>query len=172
METRICTKCGEEKPATVEFFYKQKRGLLGLHSRCKICENKRCIKWFIDNPAKAREYKRNEYHRNKDIINKRNKSWSSNNRDKINICKTKWRNEHPEKYENEKKANRLNQTINRENLKDTYIKDKLQQQFGIPISEIPQELIEAKRRQLKYSRHLRTLKQIANGRRESIRSND
>lgn len=32
-----CTKCKEEKPATAEFFYRQKRGKFGFQSRCKSC---------------------------------------------------------------------------------------------------------------------------------------
>jgi len=37
METKICTKCGNEKPATEENFYKHKNGLHGLASWCKEC---------------------------------------------------------------------------------------------------------------------------------------
>lgn len=32
-----CTKCGEPFPATLEFFYKKKRGKYGLYSYCKKC---------------------------------------------------------------------------------------------------------------------------------------
>lgn len=32
-----CTKCGEEKPATPEFFYLEKRTKDGLYSICKVC---------------------------------------------------------------------------------------------------------------------------------------
>ena len=37
MNYRTCTKCGEEKPATLEFFYKQKAGKYGLRANCKPC---------------------------------------------------------------------------------------------------------------------------------------
>ena len=40
METKVCTKCGIEKPATNEYFYKSERGLYGLRSNCKECANK------------------------------------------------------------------------------------------------------------------------------------
>ncbi len=33
-KTKTCTMCGEEKPATVEYFYKRGNGF---HSRCKVC---------------------------------------------------------------------------------------------------------------------------------------
>lgn len=32
-----CTKCKNEYPATLEYFYKDKNGRNGLHSRCKNC---------------------------------------------------------------------------------------------------------------------------------------
>ena len=33
-KTKQCSKCGEEKPATVEYFYKKGNGFLG---KCKVC---------------------------------------------------------------------------------------------------------------------------------------
>lgn len=40
MNTRTCTKCGETKPATTEFFYKKKRDNgYGLESRCRDCKS-------------------------------------------------------------------------------------------------------------------------------------
>lgn len=35
--TKVCTKCGVAKPATLEFFYKHKMGKGGLHSQCISC---------------------------------------------------------------------------------------------------------------------------------------
>ena len=35
--TKICTKCGIEKPATTDYFTKEKRGKYGLRSNCKEC---------------------------------------------------------------------------------------------------------------------------------------
>jgi hypothetical protein len=37
MNTKTCTKCGEKKEATTDFFYKQKRGKYGLRADCKVC---------------------------------------------------------------------------------------------------------------------------------------
>lgn len=34
-----CTKCGEDKPATSEFFPRSNKGRNGLHSQCKSCCN-------------------------------------------------------------------------------------------------------------------------------------
>lgn len=32
-----CKTCGEEKPATLEFFYRQRRGKYGVKTECKVC---------------------------------------------------------------------------------------------------------------------------------------
>jgi hypothetical protein len=37
METKICTKCGAEYPATIEFFEKFKKGKYGLLPTCRHC---------------------------------------------------------------------------------------------------------------------------------------
>lgn len=53
--TKRCTKCGEEKPATTEHFYTQKRGKFGLQSRCKLCRNAITREWHKKNPERSRE---------------------------------------------------------------------------------------------------------------------
>lgn len=40
MDTKVCTKCGIEKPATSEFFHQSKRGKYGVMTLCKECRNK------------------------------------------------------------------------------------------------------------------------------------
>jgi len=37
MQTKICNKCGNELPATIEFFFKLKKGAYGLAGSCKEC---------------------------------------------------------------------------------------------------------------------------------------
>ena len=37
METKTCTKCGEDKPATTEYFYKSAACLHGVRPECKSC---------------------------------------------------------------------------------------------------------------------------------------
>jgi hypothetical protein len=36
--TKVCTRCGEEKPATREFFPPHKHGKYGVHSLCRLCK--------------------------------------------------------------------------------------------------------------------------------------
>ncbi len=49
--TKVCTKCGEEKPATADNFGKSKEGKLGLKSYCKACESKAASeRWRLNHP--------------------------------------------------------------------------------------------------------------------------
>lgn len=36
---KLCTKCGVEKPATLEYFHKRKKSIDGLRHTCKACRN-------------------------------------------------------------------------------------------------------------------------------------
>lgn len=46
-ETKVCTKCGEEKPATNEHFSKSKKGdKLGLRATCKECQRKESKEYY------------------------------------------------------------------------------------------------------------------------------
>ncbi len=59
-----CTKCGNQYPATLAYFYPDKRNKNGLHAWCKICNREHSRihskEWRKANPVQAREiYKRN-----------------------------------------------------------------------------------------------------------------
>ncbi len=38
IETKTCTRCNKELPATLEYFYKDRRAKCGLQSYCKVCD--------------------------------------------------------------------------------------------------------------------------------------
>ena len=44
-ETKICTKCKEELPATTEYFHRHNQSNDSLRSRCKKCRNKTNQRW-------------------------------------------------------------------------------------------------------------------------------
>lgn len=75
---KVCTKCGEAKPATPEFFSRDRKKRDGLFASCKECDrayraaNKERI------AARARAY----YIANKERINERNRAWSNTNKEK------------------------------------------------------------------------------------------
>jgi hypothetical protein len=52
---KACTKCGETKPATAEFFQKERTRTLGLSSWCKECATKKTLKWRAANREKCLE---------------------------------------------------------------------------------------------------------------------
>lgn len=65
MDTKFCTKCGVEKPANLEHFYKEKRNKSGLYAHCKIC---------------SRQISKQYTEKNKEKINDRNKKYEEKRR--------------------------------------------------------------------------------------------
>ncbi len=55
MKTKICTKCGEEKPHTVDFFYKDANRL---KAHCKCCADKASKNWGKANKEKLQAISR------------------------------------------------------------------------------------------------------------------
>jgi hypothetical protein len=83
---RRCTKCREEKPATLEFFYRQTwkangQTVVGLHSECKVCSRKRTRTYYHDPKNKDRikrhdkEYRRAWCAKIKDIVFRHYGGW-------------------------------------------------------------------------------------------------
>jgi hypothetical protein len=66
-----CTKCGEEKPATTEFWYRDKGKRDGMREQCKICIN-----------VVRKLYRQS----NKEKIAKINKAYRELNRDKLSVA--------------------------------------------------------------------------------------
>ena len=68
METKICTKCGEEKPVTEEYFNKSNKYIDGYTYYCKVCIS---------------GYKKQYYQKNKDKLKSKTKTYEKNNKAKI-----------------------------------------------------------------------------------------
>ena len=77
MNSKICTLCQKEYPATKEYFYANKMGRHGLASRCKKCclkiakgnyekEAKRKSEWYENNKERAKTSIKAHYERNKE----------------------------------------------------------------------------------------------------------
>ena len=81
METKVCTKCGEEKPATREFFHKQKDGRHGFRSDCKVCVRSRPRRWRVENKEKTAEYSKLYREQNKEKIAEYRKRYHEENRE-------------------------------------------------------------------------------------------
>lgn len=88
-----CTKCGEEKPHTLEFFHSRgkaarlKDGTIPLHVMCKVCTNKRvkeqtkARKEADPEGFKEQQKKMREKHK-EERANQKSKEWAEKNPDK------------------------------------------------------------------------------------------
>ena len=148
--TRTCTKCNEEKPLN-EFFNKNTiKGPIKKASSCKLCQRAYAINFCKTEKGKEQKkraqdkYKKN----NPDVDSKYHKL----NEVKIKLNKIKYYNNNKDglflKYK-ERAKNNIKE------LSDTYIRQRIRlnakKVFNIIINvkEIPKELIELKRIQLK-----------------------
>jgi len=131
--TKICSKCGEELPATEEFFGKEKHGKYGLKPKCKKCINEYNKEYHKNNKEKISERhknynksdqghkvrekylektkdKRHEYRINRYINNKEkelkiNREWYQNNTEQHRKLSKRWTRENRE-YLNERERKR------------------------------------------------------------------
>lgn len=100
--TKTCTKCGEVKQATAEFFRKQERGLYGVRSQCRVCEaayNKakkkshyhanaeaeraKSAAYRAANPEKVKEASKRRYEQNRELLLARRAAYYAANREDI-----------------------------------------------------------------------------------------
>lgn len=125
--TRVCRKCGQEKP--LEEFAKDKGCVLGRTHTCKQCEAERYRKWRAANSEKRWEY---------------NRKWRAANPEKIRKIRHKWREANTEKE-------RQRYRKYREELTDSYLIDKLKR-LNLPVTP---ETIDYKRIQLKLYREIK-----------------
>lgn len=93
METKICSKCKEEKGLSE--FRKEKKGKYGVQSKCRRCMSQIDLSYRERNrdairakPRDRHKYKtkiKQYYEDNKDLILTRNRKWKESNRDKANM---------------------------------------------------------------------------------------
>jgi len=102
METKICTKCKQEKPATIEFFYHNRQVKSGLDARCKICIKEYAQHYRANNQDKIKAW--NEAHKEGKVIY--NKHYKIHNREKYRELDRKWRAANKEKVRESSKKTR------------------------------------------------------------------
>lgn len=86
MLTKVCSKCGIEKP--IKEFHKRKDSKDGHRGTCAECDCIRRKKYREENIEKERDRHIKYYYKNKEIINEKGKEYYKNNRDIIlNKCK-------------------------------------------------------------------------------------
>ena len=165
---KICKvhgKLNKEDTAYYTYRYKEK---ISKYATCRICFRERQLKNYHKNIERSRQY---------------NREYSKNNRDKLRINANKFKNkikdENGERYKahlkryreygelrrkdpkimTEQKARNLpKERKSRQELKDSYVKRALAQQFNLNSKLLPKELIEMKRVLLQLKRKRKDLK--------------
>ena len=155
--TRVCRKCGQEKP--LEEFVKDKTRELGYSYTCKHCRREhackyradnhekvleRTRKWRVDNPEKVREYDRKYRADNHEKILEYGRKHYAENPERYNKYSGKWQAANPEKV-------RETRRYLREILSDGYLRRQLKQR-NLPVTP---ETIDYKRIQLKLYREIK-----------------
>ena len=101
IDTKRCTKCREEKPATVEYFYRETRVKSGLSSQCKGCNKKsreenrekikaRDKKYREENPEKIKTRSKKYYEENTEKKKATNKKYCKENPEKVRAAHKKY----------------------------------------------------------------------------------
>lgn len=93
METKACTKCGEEKPATTEYFVVARLGLFGVSSQCKRCKKA----YYEKNKEKFALWHKTYREKNKEKVAMYAKQYRQENKEKVLARDKKYRQENKEK---------------------------------------------------------------------------
>ena len=75
MQTKMCSKCGIEKP--LSDFHKDKRDRSGVRSICKLCRKKYCE----ENKERINQYNKQYYQENKEKLNTIKRQYYLDNKD-------------------------------------------------------------------------------------------
>jgi 5-methylcytosine-specific restriction endonuclease McrA len=80
-KTKVCKKCGQEFPATKEYFYKNKGTKDKFQGVCKKCASKSFNQYYGEN---------------KEFLQARNRQWYSENKEHVAEYDKQYRKDHPE----------------------------------------------------------------------------
>lgn len=78
-----CSKCGQEKPATTEYFHKHQSAKGKLSPACKVCHYARCKAYAEANKAEIAAYKREYREKHHAHIRARDKAYYEANKEKL-----------------------------------------------------------------------------------------
>ncbi len=87
---KICGCCGEEKPATLEFFEVHKHGANGVRSICRLCRAARAAQWYATNKETVSEHGRIYRLNNHDKEKQRHALYYQKNRESRDQYSRKW----------------------------------------------------------------------------------
>ena len=105
--TKRCTGCGIIKPATINFFHKEKSSKYGLNAKCKICKSNKYKAYYNNTAEKQKERALIYHYKNKDKCNNRCLDYYYKNIDQCKERHKEWLKNNPEKvmnYENNRRS--------------------------------------------------------------------
>lgn len=106
-KTKKCSKCGEYKPANVEYYGKDKKNKDGLRGLCRVCYSEQQKKYYNENKKKILNYKKQYYLDNADKILERDRIYQEKNAEKIRAYKRQYKKENRDlfnSYKQKRKA--------------------------------------------------------------------
>jgi hypothetical protein len=104
MQVKKCTKCGEEKPATLEYFHGDFGKKDGLLYHCKVCRKSQGKAYYEANKESKAEYDKAYREANKEAIVERKKAYYEANKEAIAERKKAYREANKEAIAEQKKA--------------------------------------------------------------------
>ena len=93
MKTKVCTKCGKEKPLSE--FHKRKESKDGYKSRCKECIKEIDHEYRLKSVEKRRLRWIKYYKNKKEDILQQQKRYREENKDKVRDYQQQYRKDHP-----------------------------------------------------------------------------
>ncbi len=106
--SKRCNKCGDELPATTEYWHKNKLTKDGLCHTCKACAIARARKWGIDH--RDRQHTRNQryYVEHKEEIKQQTRDYVQNHADEVKAYHADYHQRHKDKHNTKQREHRLN----------------------------------------------------------------
>jgi hypothetical protein len=101
-DNKTCTRCGEEKPATLEYFHKREGE--ALRADCKVCRIQSAKAHYIANKEAISEYGKAYYEANREAVIEKSKARYEANREAVIERVTAYREANREAINEQKKA--------------------------------------------------------------------
>lgn len=103
-EMKICTKCGEEKEVTTEFFNKRKLNKDGFRGECRTCQSEDSKHYHKANLEKVKARTKAYREANPEKGKARARAWREANLKRFNTKAKAWKDANPERYKASIKA--------------------------------------------------------------------
>lgn len=102
-QSQKCTKCGEEYPATLEYWHRDNARKDGLRCYCKFCVREAHQHWYKTNFEKVRNKARHWYKTNSERARENGRRWRKANPEKIREKVKHYQKIHPDRIREKNK---------------------------------------------------------------------